>query len=474
MPFILNPFTKNFDWTAAPSPSSNSFETIQVPSGTSPVASGPSDILTLTAGSGITISGNSTTDTITISSTGLINPMTTLGDIIYGGIAGAATALAANPLSSPLYLQSVNGSAPSWQPLPIGGTLTYYLNTSTNVPIEYLFEITSGSATVGATYTNNGQTFTVLRTIASQTRIFMSATGAPTASGTLTKTSGTGGATLTFSLAHQLYVQSDTPDAAKVAHAHTGVVDGQLIHAFVTPVGFPELSFIPSGEYSAHVHAAKTSGTKTVQVRAELYEADASGAAISSTPIISVGPSAILSGSEAEYNISSTLSTVYTMVDASSRILTLFFVVVTGGGSTPDTTFWSGGTADAHMGIPSPTVDATNFVPYTGAVKDVDLGTHRLKPKGTVVLSGTNVDWLLSDSFSFTLNNNDNLTFTNATEGYPIIIEVISTGAYTLGFPAGKWFGGSGQPVQTSSGIDVYTVVRINGTLYYSVLQNGT
>ena len=66
MPFILNPFTKNFDWTAAPSSPSNSFETIQVPSGTSPVADSSTDILTLAAGSGITIVGNSTTDTVTI------------------------------------------------------------------------------------------------------------------------------------------------------------------------------------------------------------------------------------------------------------------------------------------------------------------------------------------------------------------------------------------------------------------------
>ncbi len=63
----------------------------------------------------------------------------------------------------------------------------------------YRFTITSASATVGATYTNNGQTFTVLATIASQTTLICSGTGAPAASGTLTKTAGTGSATITFS-----------------------------------------------------------------------------------------------------------------------------------------------------------------------------------------------------------------------------------------------------------------------------------
>lgn len=63
----------------------------------------------------------------------------------------------------------------------------------------YRFTVTSTSATVGATYTNNGQTFTVLATIAASTTLICSGTGAPSASGTLTKTSGTGSTPITFS-----------------------------------------------------------------------------------------------------------------------------------------------------------------------------------------------------------------------------------------------------------------------------------
>lgn len=64
---------------------------------------------------------------------------------------------------------------------------------------NYTFVITSGSATVGATYTNNGVTYTVYATVASATQVVMSGSGAPTATGTLTKASGTGDATITFS-----------------------------------------------------------------------------------------------------------------------------------------------------------------------------------------------------------------------------------------------------------------------------------
>lgn len=64
---------------------------------------------------------------------------------------------------------------------------------------NYTFIITSGSATVGATYTNNAITYTVYATVASATKVVMSGSGAPAASGTLTKASGTGDSTITFS-----------------------------------------------------------------------------------------------------------------------------------------------------------------------------------------------------------------------------------------------------------------------------------
>lgn len=67
------------------------------------------------------------------------------------------------------------------------------------VGLGYTFTVTSANATAGATYTNNSQTFTVVNTIAGATTLITTGTGAPTASGTLTKASGTGDASITFS-----------------------------------------------------------------------------------------------------------------------------------------------------------------------------------------------------------------------------------------------------------------------------------
>jgi len=64
---------------------------------------------------------------------------------------------------------------------------------------QYVFTITSGNATAGATYTNNGKTFTVADTVVAGTTLVTTGTGNPLASGTLTKATGTGNATIAFS-----------------------------------------------------------------------------------------------------------------------------------------------------------------------------------------------------------------------------------------------------------------------------------
>lgn len=69
---------------------------------------------------------------------------------------------------------------------------------ATYVP-AWVFTITTGSATVASTYTNSGVTCTTSATIASQTTLVMTCPGTPAASGTLTKTGGTGDSTITFS-----------------------------------------------------------------------------------------------------------------------------------------------------------------------------------------------------------------------------------------------------------------------------------
>lgn len=121
----------------------------------------------------------------------------TSGGLVVGAGASAPTALSPGAVNS---VVKVAGS--SWQAIPwIPPTQQIFLSGSGTYNKDYTFIISSGSATVGATYTNNSVTFTVYATVSSATMVVMSGSGAPASSGTLTKASGTGDSTLTFSAA---------------------------------------------------------------------------------------------------------------------------------------------------------------------------------------------------------------------------------------------------------------------------------
>ncbi len=76
--------------------------------------------------------------------------------------------------------------------IPVGTLVNSFAGTTT-------FTVTSANASVGATYTNNGQTFTVTSTVVAGTTLVTTQTGTPLTSGVLTLTSGTGDATIAFS-----------------------------------------------------------------------------------------------------------------------------------------------------------------------------------------------------------------------------------------------------------------------------------
>lgn len=82
---------------------------------------------------------------------------------------------------------------------PLAPVLTNYISSAGNWNATFYFFISSGNATAAATYTNNGVTYTVTKTIAAGTVLQVTGNGAPSAGGgTLTKASGSGDATITF------------------------------------------------------------------------------------------------------------------------------------------------------------------------------------------------------------------------------------------------------------------------------------
>ncbi len=125
-----------------------------------------------------------------------LSPLTTKGDILGFSTVNARLAVGSN--NQILVADSSQTLGVKWTALPAGTAPTYKSFLLTNY---YTFTVTAANATLGATYTNNAHTFTVVYTIAGGTTLVCSANGAPAGSGTLTKSGGTGDSTITFASA---------------------------------------------------------------------------------------------------------------------------------------------------------------------------------------------------------------------------------------------------------------------------------
>jgi hypothetical protein len=101
------------------------------------------------------------------------------------------------------YTMTINASDVTAGATYTNNAHTYTVAKTTNVAGQaYTFTLSpAASATAGATYTNNGHTYTVTSTIAGGLSLLTTSNGAPTASGVLTRTSGTGDAAINFSSA---------------------------------------------------------------------------------------------------------------------------------------------------------------------------------------------------------------------------------------------------------------------------------
>lgn len=148
-------------------------------------------LIVANGGTGLTSGTSGGVPTYTASGTLTSSDALTNNQLIVGGGAGAVIkTLAAG--SANQYLK-ISSGIPTWITV---STPTMQIFTN---PI-YSFTITSATATAGSTYTNNGHTFQLTRSISSATTaLLISVTGgAPAASGTLTSAE-TGVANLTFS-----------------------------------------------------------------------------------------------------------------------------------------------------------------------------------------------------------------------------------------------------------------------------------
>ena len=259
------------------------------------------------------------------SSTFITNPMTTLGDMIYGASAGVPNRIAGNTSSSTLYLtqtgDGVNAGTPSWQPLNIPGVAVYFQwgTQSTSSPAYFVMS--------------------------------------PTATST--------GATKSFA----------------------GLSGTTFLQNWITATGIPGVTILPKGMYNEEIYAAKTAGTQNVTLYAEIWEVSSTGVDIAK--IATTNSTSNLTGIVTAYSVDYERGD-YVMSSINSRLVVRIYAVVSGGGSAPTVQLSYGNGTDANLTTPGATVDVTNFIPYIGATKNIDLGTFGVTTSGYLNASSSN------------------------------------------------------------------------------------
>lgn len=161
--------------------------------------------------------------------------------------------------------------------VPVGGTFTITLiQAGTGVTGSfYTFTTSSASAATGDTYSNNGQTFTVISTINSETTLLAYGTGAPTVSGNLVRITGTGTDPIPFSafsftpneviLGNNVSPAISIDETARSLVAAINMNSSSTVNAFYTsgPTDLPGLILIQGQNLATPAFTATANSTAT-------------------------------------------------------------------------------------------------------------------------------------------------------------------------------------------------------------------
>lgn len=143
----------------------------------------------------------------------LTNPATAAFDMFYQNSGNTAVTNLANGTTGQ-YLKATTSGAPSWVSFTTPSQ-TLLTSTGTQTGTRFTVSGVTTAPTNGATYTNNGHTWTVIQSSTDKTVIWASCSTCTTSGTTLTKSGGTGDSSITFSATASL--ASYTPPATAKA-----------------------------------------------------------------------------------------------------------------------------------------------------------------------------------------------------------------------------------------------------------------
>ncbi len=164
------------------------------------------------------------------------------------------------------------------------------------------------------------------------------------------------------------------------------MVDDDYIGGWISATGEAPAKLL-KGVYNWYVTLEKTTGTKELRVYWKLVERKSDN----SETVIATSSNSNLISSKGSYLVPLQLDDDY-LPDSGSRIVGKLYADVSGGGSAPTVRLYYQGNTSSRWEIPANSeIFKSIFVPYDGAVKDVDLGSYDLTTTGDITAGNLNI-----------------------------------------------------------------------------------
>jgi len=162
-------------------------------------------------------------------------------------------------------------------------------------------------------------------------------------------------------------------DSGKSTISATITASDQSIVNFSTDEGIPGIEIIPPGMGYYHIHGKQTAGTKIATIYYKFYAVFADN---STSLIATSGESNVFTGDEAVINVWCSHEEI--LLNSTDRFLIQMYGEVSGAGTDPQIELYIEGHTASRFSLPGPVASTANFVPYTGAIKNLDLGSYNI------------------------------------------------------------------------------------------------
>lgn len=194
------------------------------------------------------------------------------------------------------------------------------------------------------------------------------------------------------------------------SYTFTSISASTTVRTFITASSTPDLTTIPAGIWTFHIDATKSAvaGQKDLNLYADVFKFDGGTETLLFKTSLSADVTETNTSNPGEISIDSAQNAI--PLSATDRIGVRIYAVPSGTGTDPSGAIYIDGPTQSRIEFPYSTIEASNFVPYSGALYSLDMGT-----RGITMANSTTTNATTTSLYSSGLSQLNDITFSNAT-----------------------------------------------------------